>query len=193
MTHADITTMLYRLPSGGRHAFDELLEAVYHELRRIARGQLRRERREHTLSATGLVHEAWLRLVGHRARTFENRAHFFGAASQAMRRVLVDHARGRAARKRDGERIALTSLDEAAGWAPPMHEVLAVHGALDDLAALNERLVRVVECRYFAGLTIPETAEALGVSHTTVSEDWRFARAWLHRALCGAAPERLEC
>ena len=193
MAHADITTMLYRLPNGGRHAFDELLEAVYQELGRIARRQLRRERPEHTLSATDLVHEAWLRLVGHRGRTFENRAHFFGAASQAMRRVLVDHARRRSARKRGGERIALTSLDEAAGSAPPMHELLAVHSALDGLSALNERFVRVVECRYFAGLTIPETAQALGVSHTTVSEDWRFARAWLHRALCSVAPEQVEC
>jgi RNA polymerase sigma factor (TIGR02999 family) len=193
MAQTDITTMLYRLPDGGRLAFDELLEAVYVELRRIARGQLRRERREHTLSATGLVHEAWLRLVGHRARTFENRAHFFGAASQAMRRVLVDHARGRSARKRDGERVALTSLDEAAGTVPPMHELLAVHAALDGLSAVNDRVVRVVECRYFAGLTIPETAEALGISHATVSEDWRFARAWLHRTLRGVAQEQVGC
>ena len=184
MADADLTRMLGRLPEGGRGAFDALLDAVYQELRRMARSHLRRERSGHTLSATGLVHEAWMKLVSQQEQAFQNRAHFFGAASQVMRRILVDHARGRSARKRHAERVGLTAAGDVAGVTPPIHELLAVDAALRDLAAVNERLVRVVECRYFAGLTIPETAEALGVSHATVSEDWRFARAWLHRALC---------
>ena len=159
----------------------------------MARGHLRRERRDHTLGATGLVHEAWLRLRSPHGQNFENRAHFFGAASQAMRRVLVDHARGRSALKRKSERVGLTSAGEIAGVAPPPHELLAVDAALRELSAINSRVVRVVECRYFAGLTIPETAEALGVSHATVSEDWRFARAWLRRALSTELQESVAC
>jgi RNA polymerase sigma-70 factor, ECF subfamily len=186
MAEANVTQMLGRLRAGDREAFDALLAAMYHELRRLARGHLRRERRDHTLSATGLVHEAWLRLVSPHGQDFENRAHFFGAASQAMRRVLVDHARGRTSLKRKSDRVGLTAAGNVAGVTPPVHELLAVDAALRDLSRINPRLVRVVECRYFAGLTIPETAEALGVSHATISEDWRFARAWLRRALSTA-------
>ena len=149
----------------------------------MARRHLLRERHGHTLSATGLVHETWLKLASGREQKFVNRAHFFGAASEAMRRILVDHARGRSARKRHAERVSLTAAGELADLLPAFHDMLAVYSALQDLAALNERLVKVVECRYFAGLTIPETADALGISHATVSEDWRFARAWLQRAL----------
>jgi RNA polymerase sigma factor (TIGR02999 family) len=145
------------------------------------------------LSPTALVHESWLRLVGPNGQTFENRAHFFGAASQAMRRVLVDHARAWSARKRRGERVVLTSSSGVKAVTVPLDEVLAVDTALRDLAAVNPRLVRVVDCRYFAGLTIQETAEALGVSHATVSEDWRFARAWLRRALSAEVAEAVAC
>jgi RNA polymerase sigma factor (TIGR02999 family) len=109
-----------------------------------------------------------------------------------MRRILVDHARARLAHKRHAERVTFTTMSELAGVAAPLHELLEVHAALEKLAGINPRVVRVVECRYFAGLTIPETADALGVSHTTVSEDWRFARAWLHRAL-SPAPEQVAC
>jgi RNA polymerase sigma factor (TIGR02999 family) len=172
---------------------DTLLAAAYNELRRLARSHLRRERDGHTLSATGLVHEAWMRLVSPGAQTFENHAHFFGAASRAMRRVLVDHARGWSALKRRVDRVALTSADDLPAESVPLHDLVMVDAALEDLAAISPRLVRVVECRYFAGLTIPETADALGVSHTTVSEDWRFARAWLRRALSTGNPERIAC
>lgn len=183
MTDPAVTSLLSRLGAGDRAAGDALFEATYHELRRLARAQLRRERTNHTLNATGLVHEFWLKLVRHRRPAFENRAHFFGTASKAMRRLLVDHARARWAQRRRGERIPLTGVDEALSTTPPMHDVLAVDAALESLAAINERVVRVVECRVFAGFTIPETADALGVSHATVSEDWRFGRAWLQRAL----------
>lgn len=156
---------------------------LYDELRRLARSHMRRERREHTLNATALVHEAWLRLGSAEDGSWQSRAHFLGAASKTMRRVLVDHARGRSARKRHGVRVTLTAAGDAAGVTPPLHDLVDIDAALEELSLINPRLVRVVECRYFAGLTIPETADALGVSHTTVSEDWRFARAWLHRTL----------
>ena len=183
MQQLDLTAILSRLPSGGRDAFDDLLGAAYQELRRLARGHLRRERDGHTLSATGLVHEAWMRLAGQRSQSFESRAHFFGAASRAMRRVLVDYARGHSAQKRHVERAGTTAAIELASGMTPCDELLAIDDALDRLAAINPRYVRVVECRYFAGLTITETADAIRVSHATVSDDWRFARAWLHRAL----------
>ena len=163
---------------------DVRIKAVYDELRRLAGAHLRRERSDHTLSATALVHEAWLKLAGHQ-QEWQNRSHFFGAASHAMRRILVDYARARSADKRRGERVNLTAVEDELNATPSFDDLLAIDTALDDLARVNERVVRVVECRYFGGLTIPETAEALGVSHTTVSEDWRFARAWLHRALIG--------
>lgn len=169
---------------------DPLVELTYQELRRLAHSHLRRERAEHTLNATGLVHEAWLRLAQQREQVFHSRAHFFGAASRAMRRVLVDHARGRAANKRRGERVTLASGEAIASVAPSLHDILVIDAALDQLAAVDERLARVVECRVFAGFTIQETAEVLGVSHTTVSDDWRFARAWLYRWLSESAPGR---
>jgi RNA polymerase sigma factor (TIGR02999 family) len=190
--HTEITRLLSYWDRSNRDAADALLGAVYGELRKLARSHLRRERRDHTLSATGLVHEAWLKLVGQREQTWQNRAHFFGAASNAMRRLLVDYARGRAASKRKGERVALTEVDEAISATPSIDQVLTIEGALERLSAVNDRLVRVVECRYYGGLTIPETAEALGVSHTTVSDDWRFARAWLRRALTAGSAGHAE-
>jgi RNA polymerase sigma factor (TIGR02999 family) len=179
-----MTELLSGVRAGDASAFDALLRVVYDELRRMAGGHLRRERTGHTLSPTALVHEAYLRLAGSRVHQWQNRAHFFGAASNAMRRILVDYARGRAARKRQGQRVGLTDLD-ALGQEHgiSIDELLQIEDALGRLARMNERLARVVECRYFGGLSIPETAEALGVSHTTVSDDWRLARAWLHRAL----------
>ena len=185
MLQTDVTQLLSGWRSGDRGAFDALLGMTYEELRRLARSHLRRERAAHTLNATGLVHEVWLKLVKQREPRFENRAHFFGAASHAMRRILVEHARARLARKRHGERVPLTDVADALGAMPSLYDLLSVDAALDGLSAIDPRLVRVVECRYFAGLTIPETADALGVSHTTVSEDWRFARAWLQHALSG--------
>jgi len=178
----DVTRLLERVGGGDRTALDALIEAVYGELRHLASAHLRKERSGHTLSATALVHEAWVRLADQQ-QPWQGRAHFFGAASQAMRRILIDYARGRAAGKRKGERVSLTIAEGELKMTPSFDELLAIDAALTELSQVNDRLVRVVECRYFGGLTIPETAEALGVSHTTVSEDWRFARAWLHRAL----------
>lgn len=182
----DVTRLLERVSGGDRAAAEALIETVYDELRHLASAHLRRERSGHTLSATALVHEAWVRLA-EQQQPWQGRAHFFGAASQAMRRILIDYARARTAGKRKGERVSLTAVEEDLKTEASLDELLAIDTALNELSRVNERAVRVVECRYFGGLTIPETAEALAVSHTTVSEDWRFARAWLHRAL-GEAP-----
>lgn len=183
MANIDVTKLLARVGAGDPHASDALLDVIYNELRCLARGHLRNERSNHTLSATALVHEAWIKVSDANSPSWLNRSHFFGAASQAMRRILVDYARARAAGKRKGERVGLTDVEAELAATPALDEVLEIDTALGDLARVNERAVRVVECRYFGGLTIPETAEALGVSHTTVSDDWRFARAWLHNAL----------
>jgi RNA polymerase sigma factor (TIGR02999 family) len=182
---ADLTRLLSGWRAGDRAAFDALLGTTYEELRRLARSHLRREGAANTLNATGLVHEAWLKLARQRHPRFENRDHFFGAASHTMRRVLVEHARARLAHKRHGERVPLTGVADVLGTTPSLHDLLSVDAALDGLGTIDPRLVRVVECRYFAGLTIPETAAALGISHTTVSNDWRFARAWLHHTISG--------
>jgi RNA polymerase sigma factor (TIGR02999 family) len=183
MSDSEIAQLLTHWGGQDREAMDVLLATVYDQLRRLARHHLRNERGTHTLSATGLVHEAWMKLANERDHNWKNRAHFFGAASQAMRRLLVDYARGRAALKRGGDQVTLTAVEDVVQVSSSIDELLAIDHALEGLSAINARLVRVVECRYFGGLTIPETAEALGVSHTTVSDDWRFARAWLRRAL----------
>jgi RNA polymerase sigma factor (TIGR02999 family) len=185
-SRTDVTRLLERVGRGDRAAADALVEAVYGELRRLASSHLRRERSGHTLSATALVHEAWVKLADQN-QPWQGRAHFFGAASHAMRRILIDYARARSAGKRKGERVSLTAVDDELKTEPTFDDLLLIDTALDELSHVNDRLVRVVECRYFGGLTIPETAEALGVSHTTVSEDWRFARAFLHRALGASA------
>jgi RNA polymerase sigma factor (TIGR02999 family) len=190
---ADVTGMVRALQTGERAHADRLLPVLYDELRRLARAHLRRERRDHTLNATSLVHEAYLRLVKHRQHNWQSRAHFFGAASTAMRRVLVDHARGRLALKRHAAvRVGLTGCDPVDGSASVLDDVIAIDAALERLAAIDPRLARIVDCRYFAGLTIEETAEAIGVSHTTVSDGWRFARAWLERALREGIPAGSE-
>ncbi|HET7697717.1 MAG TPA: ECF-type sigma factor [Vicinamibacterales bacterium] len=181
-SRTDVTRLLERVSGGDRAAVAALVDAVYGELRNLAGSHLGRERRGHTLSATALVHEAWLRLADQR-QPWQGRAHFFGAASHAMRRILIDYARAKTAGKRKGERVSLTAVEDELTSTPSFEELLTIDTALENLAQVNDRLVRVVECRYFGGLTIPETADALGVSHTTVSEDWRFARAWLQRAL----------
>lgn len=184
MSEPDVTRMLQDLEGGDRVAFDRLLAAVYPSLREMARGQLRHQRDGHTLNPTGLVHEAYLRLVRYQEITWQGRAHFFGAAAQTMRRILVDHARAKRADKRRGEHVTL-SLAEGQQEALPLEQLLALDDALVRLEAERPRWVRIVECRYFAGLSIEETAEVLGVSHATVSNDWRLARAWLRRELDG--------
>ena len=181
----DLTRLLLAWRDGEPGAIDRLAPLVYDELRRQARLQLRGERAGHTLQPTALVHEAFLRLVGQSRAQWQNREQFFAVASRAMRRVLVDHARARMAAKRgDGQTFVV--LDEArAASAPPGVDVLALDQALDRLAAIDPRQARVVELRYFGGLTAPETAAALDVSLATVNRDWTMARAWLFRELGG--------
>ena len=179
----EVTRLLQQWSVGRQDALEELLPAIYDELRRLATAYLRRERPDHTLQATALVHEAFLKLVDQRSVQWQNRAHFFGIAAQAMRRILVDHARAHVASKRgSGERPL--SLDEAVVVGPGIDvDVLALDEALEGLHRMDPRLARVVECRFFAGLSEAETSEALGVSKRTVARDWRMARTWLHEAL----------
>jgi RNA polymerase sigma factor (TIGR02999 family) len=178
----DLTELLLAAQAGSPQAVDRLLPLVYDELKTLAAGYLRAERADHTLQTTGLVHEAYLKLVDQSRTTWQNRAHFFGIAAQAMRRILVDHARRRRARKRDAGQ-PVTFDDELAGAVPESDEVLAVDEALQRLAALDPRQARIVELRYFAGLSIEQTAEAVGVSPATVKRDWVSAKAWLQREL----------
>jgi RNA polymerase sigma factor (TIGR02999 family) len=181
----DVTGLLLSWSGGDRSAAERLLPAIYADLHRQAKRAMRREGEEHTLQATALVHEAYLRLVDQRRVEWRNRAHFFGIAAQAMRRVLVDHARGRLAAKRGGgmKQLTLGGADEAAANPDDGVEVLALHEALERLAQLDPDQARLVELRYFGGLNIAETAEALGVSPATVKREWAVARAWLRREL----------
>ena len=182
-TPPDVTPLLVAWGAGDAAAGEQLLPAVYAELRRQAARAMRREGDEHTLQATALVHEAYLRLVDQKRVVWRNRSHFFGIAAQMMRRVLVDHARGRDAAKRGGgaQRITLGDADAVATDAGV--DVLALHEALERLAALDADQARLVELRYFAGLSIEETADALEVSPATVKREWATARAWLRREL----------
>jgi RNA polymerase sigma factor (TIGR02999 family) len=183
-----ITEALNGLARGDGAALDLLLPVVYREMRRLAAGYLRNERPGHTLQPTALAHEAYLRLVGRQNIQWQNRAHFLGVAARVMREILVDHARRRKALKRGGGE-PLTVFDDAlsiAGDRPISFDDL--DRALVDLERLSERQARVVELRYFGGLTIEETGEVLGVSAVTVKRDWATARAWLYRELSGDRP-----
>jgi RNA polymerase sigma factor (TIGR02999 family) len=182
---ADVTGLLLAWSGGERSAAERLLPAIYADLHRQAERAMRREGEEHTLQATALVHEAYLRLIDQRRVEWRNRAHFFGIAAQVMRRVLVDHARGRLAAKRGGgmKQLTLGGADEATAGPDDGVEVLALHEALERLAQLDPDQARLVELRYFGGLNIDETAEALGVSPATVKREWAVARAWLRREL----------
>jgi RNA polymerase sigma factor (TIGR02999 family) len=177
MSDGDVTRLLGAAGAGDRAALERLYLQVYDELRRLAESRLRRERAGHTLQPTALVNEAYLRLDPE-ASTWENRRHFFGAAAQAMRRILVDHARQKLANKRDGgARVTLADLDIQAPEEDL--DVLAVSEALDVLAQEDPRLSEVVSLRFFAGMSVEETARALDVSPITIKRDWAFARAWL--------------
>lgn len=182
--HGDITRILSSVEGLDREeALDRLLPVVYDELRAIAAARLRAERSGHTLQTTALVHEAYIRLVGSEHPVWSNRAHFFYAAAEAMRRILVDHARRRTRSKRGGERVRV-ELDEAhlTGWPDP-HELLAVDEAVRRLEEVDDRAADVVRLRYFAGLSVEETAQALDLSERTVMREWAYARAWLRDAL----------
>ena len=178
-------TALLQADRGNEAVLDRLLPLVYDELRRMARGHLLSEREDHTLDATALVHEAYLKLVDQTWASAESRAYFFGAAARAMRQILVDHARQRMRQKRGGKQRPITLeehhlvADEFAG------ALVDVDDALRSLAGIEPRAARVVECRFFGGLSVEETAETLGISVRTVKRDWILAKAWLYRKLHG--------
>lgn len=182
-----ITAYLARWSGGDRAAFDALVPRVEQELRRVARRCLRSERRDHTLQATALVNEAWMRLAGERAMAWSDRGHFFGVASQLMRFILVDYARRRCTPKRGGD-LYRVSLSEAMDVTDAEFVgLLDVDAALERLEQIDERKARVATLRLFSGASVEEMMAALGVSEATVMRDWRFARAWLRRELGSAA------
>jgi RNA polymerase sigma factor (TIGR02999 family) len=184
MPEHTINRLLALHRAGDATALDAMMRLVYDELRRLAAWQMRSERSNHTLQPTALVHEAFLRLTDSAALEWESRAHFFAAAARVMRNVLVDHARARAADKRGGGQTRCT-LDEAglAASTPLAVDVVAVHEALGRLEALDPKLARIVEMRFFAGMTVPEIAEVVGSSRATIEREWATARAWLRTAL----------
>jgi|SRR5205807_7123162 len=180
----NVTQLLVKWGEGDSAALEKLMPLVYSELRRLARNYLRRERQNHTLQPTALVNEAYLKLIDQKNARWQNRAHFYGVAAQMMRRILVDHARQNKAAKRGGserQRLSITSAGEA-GEKPDL-DLLALHEALEELKTFDPQQERVVELKFFGGLSIEETAEVMGVGHATVERDWKMARAWLRRKL----------
>lgn len=184
-----VTELLARWGDGDPQALETLMPLVYEELRRLASSYLRRERDDHTLQSTALVHEAYLRLVGREAPHLQNRSHFFGVAAHLMRQILVDHARNHQAAKRGGPNSFKLTLDSSLELAQDFQAVdlIALDSALDRLSTLDPEQSRVVELRFFAGLTIEDTSEVLGISPATVKRYWTTARAWLHREIAGGA------
>jgi RNA polymerase sigma factor (TIGR02999 family) len=183
MSHDDVTGWLVAWGNGDPAANSRLIEAVYADLRRVARRRLRAERGDHSLTPTALVHEAYVRLVDLRRVRWQNRVQFFAIAARVMRRVLVDHARGHAALKRGGARWRVSLSDHVAVTPPRDIDLLDLEAALDKLGTINPRLVDLVVMRFFGGLTIEETADAVQSSPATVKRDWIRARAWLFREL----------
>ena len=185
---ADVTDLLQRWQGGDARALDQVTPLVYRELHQIAVRYLSRERPDHTLQSTALVHEAFLKLVDQRRVDWQSRSHFFGLAAQLMRRILVDHARG-AGRVKRGAGVAKTSLDDEADAAAPSglvpEDILTLDAALDELEQLDPRQCRIVELRYFSGLTVEETADAMKLSTGTIKREWTVARAWLYRKISG--------
>lgn len=179
----DVTVLLNELAGGNRDALGELVPRVYEQLRVIARKQMAGEAPGHTLNATAVVHEAYMRVAALNDIDWQNRAHFFAIAAQAMRRVLVNHAVSRNAEKRGGRLKQIELNDTLLLEGPDAVAMLALNRALERLEALDERQVRVVECRFFGGMSVDETAVALGVSKATVKRDWALARAWLNQQL----------
>jgi RNA polymerase sigma factor (TIGR02999 family) len=188
-TPQEVSQLLRAWSEGDQTALDKLMPLVYEELRRMAKRHMDRQNPGHTLQTTALIHEAYLRLVDQKETRWQNRAHFFAVAAQAMRHILVDYARSRHAAKRGGAAVAV-SLDEAAVASEAAvtsderaAEMVALDDALESLAAIDRRKCQVVELRYFGGLSVEETAEVLKVSRETVARDWRLARTWLLREL----------
>lgn len=181
--NSEVTTLLSQLRQGNQLVLTELLPLVYGELRRIASSFLQNENQNHTMLTTDLVHEAFIKLVGTHQQTYENRAHFFSVAANSMRQILIDEARKRKAAKRGGGAVKV-SLDEGAILTDETaDQLVALDEAMKELATFDDQLSRIVELRFFAGLTIEETAEALSVSTSTVKREWSTAKAWLYRAM----------
>ena len=180
-----VTELIEHARSGDQLALDRLLPVVYDELRRIAARQVRRERQGGTLQATALVHEAYMRLAQDSDLSFENRAHLLGIAARAMREILIEHARARGAQKRGGHDARVTLDEGMIADAARQVDMLALHAALEKLAALDAQQAHIVELRFFGGLTIEEAAEVLGISPATVKRAWAVARAWLFREMSG--------
>ena len=186
LSSAEVTVLLAELTKGKQEAAAQLIPLVYDELLRMADRYMRREREGHTLQTTALVHEAYLKLVEQRSVPWQSRAHFFGIAAQLMRRILIDHARGHLREKRGGG-LQIVPLDEALVLSPqnPL-ALIELDSALEKLSALDARQAKIVELRFFGGLTVEESAEVLGVSAKTVKRDWSVAKAWLHGELKAA-------
>jgi len=179
----DVTALLSELTRGNQAAAEKLIPLIYGELKRLARNYMRRERPDHTLQTTALVHEAYLKLVGQQAANWQNRSHFFGVAASLMRRILIDHARGHLREKRGAGKRTLP-LEEALIFSRERSEELVrLDDALERLASIDPRQSRIVELRFFGGLSVQETSEFLGVSPNTVKRDWVVAKAWLHSEL----------
>ncbi len=186
----DVTQLLRQLRAGQPDAADQLVPLIYRELRRIAGAQMGRERPGHTLQATAVVHEAYMRLAGEQDIEWQNRAHFFAIAARTMRRVLLDYARQRRAGKRGGSGAGKVDLDaELLIGDDRLEDVVALDQVLTRLSEMDEEQGRIVELRFFAGLNVEETAEAMGISPRTVKREWRLARAWLERELAAAKSE----
>ena len=181
----NITELLASYGRGDKESLDQLMPIVYDELRRQAARYLRREKAGHTLQTTALIHEAYVRLVDQRNMQWQNRAHFFGIAAQMMRRILVDHARSKKRAKRGGSDIRVSLGDAEVAAKDQDLDVVALDEALERLARIDEQQSRVVELRFFSGLSVEETAEVMGISKSTVKRDWSMAKAWLHRELSG--------
>jgi RNA polymerase sigma factor (TIGR02999 family) len=179
----NVTQLLLGWGKGDKEALDQLLPIVYDELRRQAARYLRRERVGHTLQTTALIHEAYIRLVDQRNMQWQNRAHFFGIAAQLMRRILVDHARTKKRAKRGGSDIRVSLADATLVVKSRDLDVVALDEALERLVEIDEQQARIVELRFFSGLTVEETAEVLSISPATVKRDWSMAKAWLHREI----------
>jgi RNA polymerase sigma-70 factor, ECF subfamily len=178
-----ITLLLNELSLGNKVAFDQLMPLVYEELRRMAKRFMNKQQGDHTLQTTELIHEAYLKLADGKEKEWQNRSHFFGVASQAMRHILVDYARAKQSKKRGGIRHQVTLDENAFISKDSSADVVSLNEALDKLSELDERKVRVVEMKFFGGLTMEEIAEVLSISQETAKRDWKFARTWLLREL----------
>lgn len=185
-----VTDLLFRWREGDQQALEELMPLVYGELRRLAHHYLQRERGDHTLQSTALVHEAYLRLASHNPPHLQNRAHFFGVAAHLMRQILVEYARAHRAAKRGGQNACKLALEDVLELPQQFDiDVIVLDGALGRLSELDAQQGRIVELRFFAGLTIEDTSEVMGISPATVKRDWASARAWLHREIARSAVE----